>query len=601
MYKMKKSIFFITSLLLLAVTYSCQDFLLEESETSFTAKSLFETPEGLDKMVVALYDYERGILRAGNSNGFLGAHIYGERTTDLNIFFTGDDANISRYTSPGPSGNIRGLLYSPFWRHRYYIIGRTNEIIHYGGQLGDDAAVSVAEASFWRAFSYYQLFARFGRLYLSNEPITKDNLEDISYTPADSTEIFELMYNDLDRAISGLNYRPYLNMEGRVTKATALHLKALVAAWAKDWELVAECVDAIDNDPEHNLSLVANAANIFNSSNLSTSETLFVLKFSNERGGGSGHRLAEHYVNRMANFAYTWQPDARYNVENLGRSTAWAAPNSYLISLYDEQDERLNAFYKRYYTYQNPDELISIPPAQPVVDPASGLTVEHSTYNFTDEPYTVQIGDTIFGRDVKAATSTNFVPRDIYPSSLKLADIWSKALDASGSSSSYKDVMIFRLAETYLLGAEAYMHLNDQAKARYYYNKTWTRAGNDDETGVITFDMIRDENARELAFEGRRWDFLKRNGIWYQQVKSYAGDFTKYPGNNVSFDAATYGISDGRDPNFGPDPNYYFDFSGSDNDVIVRFNVQPVHVNWPIPQDQIDAMGPQNFPQTPGY
>lgn len=598
---MKKSILYILSLLLLASTYSCKDFLLEESETSFTARTLFETPEGIDKMVVALYDYERGMLRGGNANGFLAAHIYGERTTDLNIFYTGDDANISRYTSPGPSGNIRGLLYSPFWRIRYYIIGRTNEIIHFGQQLGDEAAVSVAEASYWRAFSYYQLYARFGRLYLSEEPITKDNLDEMSYAPADSADVFALMYEDLDRAIAGLGYTPYSNMEGRVTKATALHLKALVAAWAKDWTEVARCVDEIDNDPEHNLSLVPDPANIFNSTNLNTTETLFLLKFSNERGGGTGHRLGEQYVNRMANFSYTWQPDARYNTENLGRATAWAMPNSYLISLYDEDDARLNAFYKRYYTYQNPEALITVPPAQPATDRLSGLPVEHSTYNFTGEPYTVEIGDTIYGRDVRAATNTSFAPRDIYPSSLKMADLWSKPLDASGATASYKDVMIFRLAETYLLGSEAYMHLGDQAKARDYFNRTWTRAGNPSVTGNVTFEMIRDENARELAFEGRRWDFLKRNGIWYQQMRSYAGDFTKYPGSNVPYDPDTYGQSDGRDPAFGPNPDFYYDFSGSDNDVVARFNVQPIHVNWPIPQDQIDAMGPQNFPQTEGY
>ncbi len=39
-----------------------------------------------------------------------------------------------------------------------------------------------------------------------------------------------------------------------------------------------------------------------------------------------------------------------------------------------------------------------------------------------------------------------------------------------------------------------------------------------------------------------------------------------------------------------PNPDYYADFNGSDNDVLVRFNVKPIHVNWPIPQDQIDAM-----------
>ena len=583
---------------MLFISFSCQDFLLEESETSFTTATLFETTEGLDKMVIALYDHERSRMSQGNS--YLGAFLFGERTTDLVVFFTGSDANISRYTSAGPTSSIRGLLYSPFWSHRYYQIGRTNEIIHYGRLLGDEADDVVAEASFWRAYNYYNLYARFSRLYLDTVPVTINNLDDLSFTPAADEDIFNLMHSDLNRAIAGLPQTPKNNMDGRVTRATAHHLKALVAAWQEDWATVAAHVESVYNDP--NFFLVPDPANIFNSSDLTTSETLFTLKFSNERGGGDGHRIGSQYVNAIAEEIYTHQPSARYNLENLGRQWSLALPNSYLMSLYPENDARLSAYYKRYYTYQNPDALITVPPAQLFTDPDTGIEF-YTTTNFSGQPYQVQIGDTIHRRDVFMASggTSNFLPRRILPSSLKQVDIWTKLLNADGGSANFKDIMVYRLAETFLLGAEAYMHLGDQGKARYYYNKTWTRGGNLEETGAITFDMIRDEHARELAFEGRRFEFLKRTGVWYDQMRSYAGDFTKYPGPAVPFSASSYGTSDGRDPNFRPTPEYYFGMAGSDNDVLVRFNVQPIHVNWPIPQDQIDAMGPENFPQTEGY
>lgn len=117
---------------------SCKDYLVEKSENSFTTATLFETAEGINKMVESLYSYERQLGRKGNSNGFLASHLWGERTTDLSIFTTGDDANLSRFTSPGPTSNIRSLIYSPYWTHRYYIIGRTNEIIYYGAKFGDE-------------------------------------------------------------------------------------------------------------------------------------------------------------------------------------------------------------------------------------------------------------------------------------------------------------------------------------------------------------------------------------------------------------------------------------------------------------------------------
>lgn len=596
---MKNLLYIIAALFITLQIVGCSDtFLEEKSETDFTSSTLFETPEGLEKMVLALYAYERDFV--SSVNAYFPHFVYNDRVTDLIVFITGSDSHLSRYTSPGPSSEPANVIYGPYWNRRYYEIGRANEIIYYGEQLGEETAQTVGEASFFRAYNYYGLWSKFSRLYLTTEPVTKDNLDDINYAPADSTAIFQLMYSDLDRAIEVLpNVAP---ADGRISKATARHLKALVAAWTKDWQEVANQIDAIDSEP-NGLSLVPNPVNIFNKSNLSTSETLWKLTFSQERGGGEGHRYSSQMVSQIASENMTWKVingvPTQYNEENLGRNDGRAFPNSYLMSLYPEDDLRITAYYKTHYTYQNPNELITIPPAKDKV--VNGVTIR-STTNETGLPYTVKVGDTIYGRDVKEAKGKALDRRRILPSSLKNVDIWTKPLDANNDHVSFKDIMVFRLAESYLLGAEAYMHLGNQVKARYYYNKTWERARHSPETKEITFDMIRDEHARELAFEGRRWEFLKRNGIWYNQMRNYAGDFTKYPASSLAdYDENTYGISDGRDPAFGPNPEYYYDMNGSDTDIFVRFNVRSYHVNWPIPQSQIDAMGAENFPQNPGY
>lgn len=597
---MKKYIYIISILILSMQFFACSDFLTEESEDKFTTATLFETPEGLEKMSIALYAYERGLATKGDANGYLATQIWGERTTDLSLFTTGSDANLCRYSSPGPTSNIRGLIYSPYWTHRYYIIGRANEIIHYGQKFGEETKRTVGEASFWRAYSYYGLWSRFSRLYLSTEPISKENLEGLTYTPADSIDVFKLMYDDLDTAIKGL---PVIDdKSGRVTQDAARHLKALVAAWAKDWSEVEKQVDEIETNGSH--TLVGDPHNIFDRQDTyNTSETLFALNFSKERGGGRLHRLGSQYINVISEIDYTHKMIngvlVKYNEDNLGKSWGLAYPNSYLMSLYPNADKRITAYYKTHYTYQNPSKLITIPTANLETDASTGKTY-YSTTNQTGSPYNVAIGDTIYGRDVFAATGKKIDRRNLLPSSIKMYDHWDKPLDADGAISS-KDVIVYRLAESYLLAAEACVKQNKQDRARYYFNKTWTRAGHNAITTDITFDMIKDEHARELAFEGRRWDFLKRNGIWYSQMIKYAGDFTKFPGTNVGYNAGSYGVSDGRDANFAPNPDYYADFNGSDNDVRVRFNVKPIHVNWPIPQDQIDAMGPQNFPQTEGY
>jgi hypothetical protein len=595
---MKKYTKIFTGLLLCSSLLSCKDYLEEVSETNFTTATLFETAEGIGKMTESLYAYERQLARKGNANGFLATHLWGERNTDLSVFTTGDDANLSRFTSPGPTSSIRGLIYSPYWTHRYYIIGRTNEIIHHGEKFGEDTKQAVAEAKFWRAYSYYGLWTRFGKLYLSTEPITKENMDGIKYTPADSADVFKLMYTDLDAAITGLPLAD--KQDGKITQDAARHLKALVAAWSKDWEEVLAQVDAVEKNGAH--MLMNSPGEVFDRKDyFNLPEALFSLNYSLERGGGEGHRLGSQYINIIAETDYTHKMVngvlVKYHEDNLGRQWGLAYPNSYLMSLYGSGDKRLTAFYKQDYTYQNPNKLITIPVSTTEVDAQTGLTYS-TTSNTGSEPIKVSVGSRLYGRDIFAATKTKIDRRNILPSSTKMYDKWDKLIDADGPAS-YKDVMIYRLAETFLLGAEAAVKLGNQAKAAHYFNKTWTRAGNAPVTGNVTFDMVRDEHARELAFEGRRYEFLKRNGIWFKQVSSYAGDFTKYPGANVPYNKATYGLTDGRDKNFGPNPNYYIDFNGSDNDILVRFNVRPFHVNWPIPQDQIDAMG--DFPQNTGY
>lgn len=93
------------------------------------------------------------------------------------------------------------------------------------------------------------------------------------------------------------------------------------------------------------------------------------------------------------------------------------------------------------------------------------------------------------------------------------------------------------------------------------------RAGNQEFTGTVTLQNVIDEQARELALEGQRWYFLKRLDILIDQVKKYAGD----PRISTS--------------------------------IVGRVNLpkNPHFVRWPIPENEVINMGPENFPQNEGY
>jgi hypothetical protein len=125
--------------------------------------------------------------------------------------------------------------------------------------------------------------------------------------------------------------------------------------------------------------------------------------------------------------------------------------------------------------------------------------------------------------------------------------------------------VLIRLAEMYLVAAEAAWRQNKPAVAADYLNVLRTRAakpGKEAEMQVeadeINLDFILDERARELMGEGHRWYDLKRTGTLLERVKQY------------NLDAAP--------------------------------NIKEMHLVRPIPQTQIDRVSnPGEFTQNPGY
>jgi hypothetical protein len=104
----------------------------------------------------------------------------------------------------------------------------------------------------------------------------------------------------------------------------------------------------------------------------------------------------------------------------------------------------------------------------------------------------------------------------------------------SGTNTSFSstDFPLFRLADAYLMYAEAHVHGGggSAASALQYVNDVRIRAGAASITASeLTADFILDERARELNFEGVRRSDLIRNG------KFTGGSYTwPWKGNNIS-------------------------------------------------------------------
>jgi hypothetical protein len=93
----------------------------------------------------------------------------------------------------------------------------------------------------------------------------------------------------------------------------------------------------------------------------------------------------------------------------------------------------------------------------------------------------------------------------------------------------YLDQYMFRLAETYLLRAEAYLGLSDRFNAAADINKVRARANASQVAPAnVNIDYILDERMRELGIEEKRRVTLMRLGMIYDRVKKcnpyYAGE-----------------------------------------------------------------------------
>ncbi len=127
---------------------------------------------------------------------------------------------------------------------------------------------------------------------------------------------------------------------------------------------------------------------------------------------------------------------------------------------------------------------------------------------------------------------------------------------------SYRDAVVFRLAEMYLIKAEAELGMGNSAGALATINELRAKRaieGKDNSiSGTVDINTILEERAIELCGEQQRWFDLKRTRTLVERVKAYNAQGAE--------------------------------------------NVESYHLLRPIPQAQIDAVtNKDEFKQNPGY
>lgn len=550
-----KNVFIKTSALILAVSLigiSCKKTLQEKNPSGITDESLFTTPQGFETLVNASYSFTRWWY--GKQEGY----SIGETGTDLWAAGSADGyPDLTRYLNL-QSNNAAVEME---WRNFYAAINLINTGIERIGEAGLTPAIQTtrtAELRFLRAFYNWHIVETWGDVVLN----TASTQGIVTTAQRSSVESFyESIFSDLSYAIENL---PNTTGDwGRAVKPAAEAMMARVCLTrGRNAEALEYAKKVIDN---YNYALVAKYADLWKMENNRNSEVVWAVTYSNNfslndrrddilypggstRGGHNGHLLFT--------MKYDDQPGMVRDIVN-GRPFNRYMPTRYLLDLYnDTLDARYNGSFKSVW-FCNQTSASQRPTGMNVKDTAVYCT----KYEIEDAVEATKVYRT-YDRSKVYNTDGSIKNRLQYVSLSKFDDPTRPDVQQEQSG---RDAYVFRLAEMYLIAAEAAFNSGNVPEAVTNLNEIRRRAalpGHETDMEIdaadVNLDFILDERARELAGEQLRWFDLKRTGKLIEKVKAHNPDAAQY--------------------------------------------IQPFHTVRPIPQSQIDAVTNKNeFKQNTGY
>lgn len=513
--KLFKNIKYITALAAFAMLFTaCNDFITEEIHSDITSEN-FITEDTADQLVVGIYTEVRDLYK------------------DLSYKYTGTDI----FTSPNDvnsvsSGNdyvgVSVPSSSSVWSNNYSVIAKANTAINrYENQVTwsdaklTDKAYGIAQAKGLRALCYFNLAQQYGGVVIDVEEPTTIRSD---YTRSTEEETYAFIISELEAAIPDLLDAPET---GRFSKRAAQHVLAEVYltrayksyALSTDFTTAAELAeDAIGSYDIRSQTF----PEVFAYDNQENAEILFAAQW------GSDGLTADKNNNKHSKFMYHVE-----NLPGISRATPYGymsesiLPTPYFYSLFADNDTREGATIHRAliadvdYAFEGALEVDNIVAGDTVVYfPKHELDADdlaarlNRYYVYQPDEYLWGRPDDIAGVNYPYSYNTELTN---YPIFKKFEDE-----DFSETAEGARDTFIFRVAETHLIAAEAYLGAGNTASADAHINRVRERA-----TGVAnhyssaTIDDILDERALELAGESSRWAVLKRTGKLEERINLY--------------------------------------------------------------------------------
>ena len=276
---MKKIVYFpLNVVLILTLLLSGCDFLNRSPYDSVDTSQSFQTLADAEAAINAAYQplqwaklYNMRIwtldIIAGNSEVGAGGGTDGEETVDLANFIADADnfAALDLWRGPSP-----GIL-------------RCNFVLQKVPAMNIDETIKgriLGEAHFLRAHYYFLLVRLFGGVPLQTEPADSDS--DLLLPRASAEEVYELIVEDLDQAITLLPQRSAYTQEhiGRATKEAAMaELARVYLTHYQDYEHYQLVVDLCEEIRKMGYQLEADYADLWNPSKQNGVESIFEVQY----------------------------------------------------------------------------------------------------------------------------------------------------------------------------------------------------------------------------------------------------------------------------------------------------------------------------------
>ncbi len=514
----------LTGILFMVPSCDDEEFLTEYPKSFNAPDNTFTSTKGFNTAVNGLYSQAQSEYRD---------IVYG-------TLYSGTDLCLNALTHPvykvveSLGENLNSAYYGceTFWNWAYTFIANANMILE-ALELSDvnwdspsDKVLIEAQTRFFRAYAYRTLSYTFGGVPIVLKVAKPFKLD---YTKSSLTDVLDLMISDFTFAANNLPAE--VTEEGRIVKAAAQHYLAEAHMYKEEWTTAEALLNSIISSPLYSLMTERFGMH------LSEEGDVFSDIFKEDNANRSSGNLESIWVIQMQ---YNWDQGFNYFkdwsrramvlyysrvtgfllCDSLGgRGVGRLRPTDFWLNSYESQDIRNSGFnLRRKYYYNDPT---------------------HEDFG-KEFPMTDELKES----------------GSLYASTRKFD--FGKTVDNPAYAFNEKDNYKIRLAETYLLLAEAQFKQGKLDDAATSINMVRIRAN---ATPVlpaeVTLDYILDERARELFGEYPRKYTLTRTGTFVDRVKMH-------------------------------------------NAVTAEF-VQEFNALWPIPQSAIDANQGAELVQNPGY